>query len=116
MPDKQKRYKGFIIICASCGNSLASIEARQDGIDFQCKSCGNKLLMRPGEVMKTPAPSNFFRNKNEIKQKMKKSKEQLELDLEYENKIETLQRNQVPRDDWANDVLDEFYKRRELEE
>ena len=107
-------YKGFIIICAHCGEASATVEARQDGVDFQCRKCGNKLLMRPGEVMKVPVmkPKSTQKVSQGPKQFLEDQTKQFELDL----KIEDLQSRDVPMDDWANEVLDEFYKRQGLTE
>lgn len=115
MSDKNTRvirYKGFIIICANCGQATATVEARQDGVDFQCRTCGNKLLMRPGEAMKVPimkpkSTQQSLKTREEKSDFVKEQTDQLELDLE----IDDLQRKNVPLDDWANEVLDEFYKR-----
>lgn len=118
MAEKKKRafrYKGFIIICANCGQAQSTVEARQDGVDFQCRACGNKLLMRPGEVMRVPVvkqgSTQQSLNPREEKDLVDNQTDQLKFDFE----IDELQKNKVPLDDWANEVLNEFYKRQGLE-
>ena len=105
------RYKGFIIVCASCGEASATVESRQDGVDFQCRKCGNKLLMRPGDVMRVPVMKQGSSQVAKVdKAFVKDQTEQFKLDIE----IEDLQNKEIPQDDWPNEILDEFFKRQGL--
>lgn len=115
-----KAYKGFVIICTSCNQTQTTVEARQDGVDFQCRYCGNKLLMRPGEIMKIVKPNRKPQQnispKPKQDEKIEDKEKQFELDLDFENKVESLQRRNIPKDDWANEILEEFYRRQEEDE
>jgi DNA-directed RNA polymerase subunit RPC12/RpoP len=116
---------GFLLHCLRCGGANAMIEVRQDGVDFQCQKCGNKLLLRPGErfMMQMPnqnnpnqqpdgAPENQSTSDQIIDEKVQKELQQLDLELQQE--LENLQKQNVPMDDWPAKVLEAWVKKQQL--